>query len=104
MGEERDILERLSAVEVQVKDIQKVQEKLDQLYNLIMDMKLDSANSKTGLMTRSECANCKKELEERMDIIEEGRKKLFWMSLSSGLAFMLWLAEQLLHLSIKVGP
>jgi hypothetical protein len=104
MGDEKDILERLSAVEVQVKDIQKVQEKLDQLYNLVMDMKLESASSKTGLMTRLECSNCKKELEKRMEHIEEGRRKLFWMSMSSGIVFMLWLIEELLHLSIKVGP
>lgn len=103
MDQEKDLLERLASVEVQVKDIQEVKTKLDSLYNLIMDMRLDSASAKSAFATKQECATCRKDLEVRLDKMEDGRKRLFWATVTTGLAFTLWLIEQLLHVSIKIG-
>ncbi len=102
-NQDRDLAERVSTLEVQVKDIGEVKQKLDSLYNLIMEMKLDALNTKQDYATKSECSTCRKEFEQRLASINEGRQKLFWTVLSSGLLFTFWLVEQLLHISIHVG-
>lgn len=78
VGEEKDVLERISAMEVQIKGLVEIKAKLDGLYNLIVEMKLVSANAKSNYATKAECQTCRKTFEDRMDEIEEGRKKLFW--------------------------
>lgn len=103
MEDKQDLLERITAMEVQIKDISGIREKLDSLYNLIIEMKLHNANTQSNFVTKHECTSCKKDMEKRLGEVEEGRKKLFWMSLSSGLVFMVWLIQQLLHVQIKLG-
>lgn len=106
MGEndkEELIERRLSTLEVQVKDIAEIKTKIDGLYNLIMEMKLDYANTKSDFATKAECVTCQKEFENRLDEIEDGRKKLFWASVSTGLVFVFWLIEQLIHVRLTIG-
>jgi hypothetical protein len=103
MENEKDILERLSAVEVQVKDISKVQEKLDQLYELIMAMKVESAGQRSDYATKQDCVSCRREVDIKLEKADADRKKLLWAVISSGSAFTLWLAEQVLHISINLG-
>lgn len=103
MGEEKDVLERISAMEVQIKDLVEIKAKLDGLYNLIVEMKLESANAKSNYATKAECQACRKTLEDRLDDIEEGRKKLFWAAVSSTVVFIIWLLQQLLNVQIQLG-
>ncbi len=77
MGEDKDLLELVSALEVQIKDITEIKAKIDVLYNLIVEMKLQNANSRSDLATKIECKACQQGLEERLGKMEIGRQKLF---------------------------
>lgn len=105
MGEDnnKEMLERVSTLEVQVKDLNEVKQKLDSLYNLIMEMKLENAANKSSYVTKDEFTAQRKEMEQRLDVMEENRNKLFWAVVSSGLIFTVWLLEQLLHVSVRIG-
>lgn len=103
MNEEKDLLERLASVEVQVKDIKDVKQKLDSLYNLIMEMKLENASLKSDYATKTECAMCRKDLDKRLEKTNDDNRKVFWAVFGTGVVFTFWLLEQLLHITLKIG-
>lgn len=103
MEQRDDILERISAMEVQIKDIGEIKTKLDSLYSAIMDMKLNALSERNAFSTKADCIACRGSLESRMMDIENSRKKLFWASVSTGLVLVAWLLEQLMHVSLKIG-
>lgn len=103
MADEKDLLERMTALEVQIKDIQGVKQKLDSLYNLIMEMKLENASLRNDYATKQECTTCRKDIDNCLEKLGEDNKKLFWTAISSGFVIIVWLLQQLLNISIKFG-
>lgn len=103
MGDEKDLLERVSTLEEQVKGIGEVKNKIDILYNLLMEMKLESARTKSDFALKTDCTTCRKEVDEEIEKLHESKQKIFWTMLSSGLVLVIWLIEQLLHVTIHLG-
>ena len=103
MGDEKDILERVSTLEEQVRGIAEVKSKIDVLYNLLMEMKLEGARSKSEVVLKSDCTVCRKEVDGEIEKLHEGKAKILWAVLSTGSVFILWLLEQILHITLKIG-
>lgn len=101
--EERDINERVSTLEEQVRGISEIRSKIDGLYNLLMEMKLDSVSSKSNFAMKADCTTCRKEIDEQIGKINDGRTRIYWGLISSGSVFTLWLLEQVLHITLKIG-
>lgn len=103
MGEDRDIIERVSTLEEQVKGISEVKSKIDVLYNLLMEMKLDNARDKSEVALKSDCTVCRKEVDVQIEKLQSGKTKVLWTLLTTGSVFTLWLLEQMLHITFKIG-
>lgn len=105
MGDEKekDILERVSTLEEQVKGIGEVKNKIDVLYNLLMEMKLDTANTRSDFAMKADCSVCRKEVDAEIEKLHGGSQKLFWTMISSGFVLVVWLVEQLLHVTVHLG-
>ena len=101
--DERDINERVSTLEEQVRGIAEVKSKIDILYNLLMEMKLESVSCKSDYTGRDECSAWRKEINEAVDKLNESKQKVMWGLLSTGGVFTLWLIEQVLHITLKIG-
>jgi hypothetical protein len=100
---EKDISERVTTLEEQVKGIGEVKLKVDQLYNLLMEMRVDNVSSKSDLVLKTDCSSCRKDLLVEIDDVRKSNQKIFWTLISSGSVFMLWLLEQLLHVTLKLS-
>lgn len=103
MGEDRDLLERVSTLEEQFRGISEMKSKIDTLYNLLMEMKLDGARSKSEVALKSDCTVCRKEVSAEIELLKAGKTKILWALLSTGSVFVIWLLEQLLHITINLG-
>ena len=104
MGDEnKDINERVSTLEEQVKGIGEVKNKIDILYNLLMEMKLDAVGNKTIFAIKTDCTICRKEIDEEFEKWQAKWSKLYWAVGSSGFVLIVWLVEQLLHITLKIG-
>ena len=103
MGEDRDLLERVSTLEEQFRGISEMKSKIDTLYNLLMEMKLDGARSKSEVALKSDCTVCRKEVGAEIELLKAGKTKILWALLSTGSVFVIWLLEQLLHITINLG-
>ncbi len=103
MGEDRDLLERVSTLEEQFRGIAEMKSKIDTLYNLLMEMKLDGARSKAEVALKADCTICRKEVDAEIEKLHEGKQKILWAVLSTGSVFMIWLIEQMLHITFKIG-
>ena len=103
MGEDRDINERVSTLEEQVRGIIEVKSKIDVLYNLLMEMKLDNVSSKADYAKKEDCTVCRREVDGQIEKLNEGRTKIYWALISSGSVFIIWLLEQLLNIKIQLG-
>lgn len=103
MGENEDVLERVRALEEQVKSIAKIETKIDALFDLVRKMEIDAASTKLEYASKEDLMRIKEAVEKRLDEIETGKRKLFWAAIAAAFTFVVFLLEQLLHISISVG-
>lgn len=103
MGEDRDIIERVSTLEEQVRGIAEVKAKIDMLYSLLMEMKVDAVGNKTIFAVKTDCTACRKEVNDEFEKWQAKWSKLYWAVGSSGFVLIVWLIEQLLHVTLKLG-
>ena len=95
--------ERVAALESQVKDISSQDSKIDKLMELVYEVKTSIINLKHEGMSKSECEVKHIDYEKRFKEIQSGQREVFWSAITATIALILWLFQQLLNLSIKVG-
>ena len=103
MGEDRDINERVSTLEEQVRGIAEVKSKIDVLYNLLMEMRLDTISAKADFALKTDCTTCRKDVDEQLDKLQAGKQKILWALISTGSVFTIWLLWQVLHITLNIG-
>jgi len=103
VSEDKDLLERVSTLEEQVRGIAEVKSKIDVLYNLLMEMKLEGARSKSEFAMKADCTVCRKDVDDEIKKLQAGKQKILWTLLTTGSVFTIWLLEQMLHITFKIG-
>ena len=95
--------ERLTALEIQVKDIDKQESKIDKLIDIVNGIK-DSLNVMSNeFMHKDDCKLRCLECDKKFHTTTQGQKVITGALVVGTVTLILWLVQQLLQVHIKVG-